>query len=108
MSVSWELRESWIERRITNVENLYRMNTDKEVLNTATRQGNPCYLGHIIRNANRHNILHNILRGRGPGKKRTKFLMATTELFRAAVYKIMFAGMVPIIRNSEIFRRTRK
>lgn len=104
------LRVSWIER-ITNDEILQRMEKDREILTTIkTRKLQ--YLGHIMRNESRFQLLQVIIQGKVQGKRgvgrrriswlknlRTWFSKTTTQLFRAAVNKVIIAKMVADIRN---------
>lgn len=104
------LRVPWTDK-VSNQEILQRMRKDREVLNTVKRRKLQ-YLGHVMRNESRYQLLQCILQGkvdgkRGPGRRRiswlknlrTWFNKTTTELFRLAVNKVMIARMVSNIRS---------
>lgn len=104
------LKISWTEK-ITNVEVLKRMNTKPELLNIVKCRKLQ-YLGHIMRNNERYNLLQQILQGkinskRGPGRRRISWLanlrswfnMSSAGLFRAATNKIRIDMMIANIRN---------
>jgi len=104
------LRISWMDH-VTNDEVLRRMNKTTEIMTTVKARKLE-YLGHIMRNEQRYGLLQRILQGkipgrRGPGRRRISWLknlrawfsMTTTGLFRAAVNKVMIAGMIANIRN---------
>uniref|UniRef100_A0A8D8PNW6 Uncharacterized protein n=1 Tax=Cacopsylla melanoneura TaxID=428564 RepID=A0A8D8PNW6_9HEMI len=115
-----EAFELWLYRRIlkipwthkiTNVEVLRRMNTAPELLKTVKCRKLQ-YLGHIMRNKERYNLLQQILQGkinsaRGPGRRRISWLsnlrrwlgMSSAGLFRDAVNKVRIAVLIANIRN---------
>lgn len=115
-----EAYEMWVYRRmlrvawkdhVTNLEVLMRMSKEKEILNTIKVRKLE-YLGHIMRNENRYQLLQCILQGKVEGKRsagrrriswlknlRSWFSTSTTGLFRAAVNKIKIANMIANIRN---------
>lgn len=104
------LRISWMDK-VTNKSVLERMNKSLEVMNTIKKRKLE-YLGHIMRNDNKYGLLKSVLQGkvygkRGPGRRRiswlknlrTWFSKTTTELFRAAVNKVIISRMIANIRN---------
>ncbi|CAH1285836.1 unnamed protein product [Diabrotica balteata] len=104
------LRISWTAR-ITNKEVLGKIKKEPEIVFTIKRIQLQ-YLGHVMRNQHRYSLLQSILQGkvkgkRGPGRRRiswlrnlrTCFKKTSTELFRAAVSKVMIANMISNIRN---------
>uniref|UniRef100_A0A8D8Q737 Uncharacterized protein n=2 Tax=Cacopsylla melanoneura TaxID=428564 RepID=A0A8D8Q737_9HEMI len=104
------LRVSWKDK-VTNKEILRRMNKELEVL-YIIKVRKLQYLGHIMRNENRYQLLQKIIQGKVYGKRgvgrrriswlknlRTWFNQTTTQLFRAAVNKIVIANMIANIRT---------
>lgn len=113
--------EMWLYRRIlripwtdhiTNLRVLERMGKDKELL-LLIKTRKLEYLGHIMRNSQRYELLQLILQGkvegrRRPGRRRiswlknlrTWFNTTTVGLFRAAVDKVRIAMMIANIRNA--------
>lgn len=104
------LRISWKDK-ITNVEVLRRMNKEQELMKTIKCRKLQ-YLGHIMRNRDRYNLLQEILQGkinskRGPGRRRISWLAnlrewfgkTSAELFRLATNKIIIANMIANVRS---------
>lgn len=104
------LKISWVDR-ITNDAVLRRMGKEREIVNNVKKRKLE-YLGHVMRNEQRYNLLQLILQGkifgkRGPGRRRISWLqnlrkwfsLTTTGLFKAAVNKIRIAMLVANIRN---------
>uniref|UniRef100_A0A8D8Y176 Craniofacial development protein 2 n=3 Tax=Cacopsylla melanoneura TaxID=428564 RepID=A0A8D8Y176_9HEMI len=104
------LKISWTQK-VTNVTVLQRMKKTKELLNTVKCRKLQ-YLGHIMRNPARYELLQLILQGkidskREPGRRRISWLAnlrtwfgkSSTQLFRIAVDKVRIAMMVAHIRN---------
>lgn len=104
------LKISWVDR-ITNDAVLRRMGKEREIINNVKKRKLE-YLGHVMRNEQRYNLLQLILQGkifgkRGPGRRRISWLqnlrkwfsLTTTGLFKAAVKKIRIAMLVANIRN---------
>lgn len=104
------LRVSWTEH-VTNENILLRICKEREVAVTVKARKLE-YLGHIMRNESRYQLLQNILQGKVLGRRsagrrriswlknlRTWFSMTTTQLFRAAANKVMIANMIANIRN---------
>uniref|UniRef100_A0A8D8VXF9 Uncharacterized protein n=1 Tax=Cacopsylla melanoneura TaxID=428564 RepID=A0A8D8VXF9_9HEMI len=104
------LKISWTEK-ITNIEVLKRMKTRPELLKIVKCRKLQ-YLGHIMSNLDRYNLLQQIIQGkinskRGPGRRRISWLanlrnwfnMSSAGLFRAATNKVIIAMMIANIRN---------
>ena len=102
------LRISWRDR-VTNLEVLRRMNTNKELLPTI-KQRKLMYFGHVMRNE-KYRLLHLIIQGkiegrRAQGRRRTSWLKnlrqwfgrSTKSLFRAAASKLKIAMMIADLR----------
>lgn len=106
------LRISWTQK-ITNAEVLNRMNKPAELVNIIKARKLQ-YLGHIMRNEHRYELLQLILQGkidsrRGPGRRRISWLAnlrswfgkSSAELFRIATNKVRIAMMIANLRNGE-------
>lgn len=104
------LRITWTDR-ITNVEVLRRVNKKRELLNIVKCRKLE-YLGHIMRNPSRYDLLQLILQGkidnrREPGRRRISWLanlrswfnQSSTQLFRIAGDKVRIAMMVANVRR---------
>lgn len=109
-----EAFELWCYRRmlrisythhVTNETVLRRMNKDKEILITVKKR-KMAYFGHIMR-GNKYEFLQLIMQGkinskRGPGRRRISWLknirqwtgLSSTDLFRRAVNKIIWARVI--------------
>uniref|UniRef100_A0A8D9AE48 Uncharacterized protein n=1 Tax=Cacopsylla melanoneura TaxID=428564 RepID=A0A8D9AE48_9HEMI len=104
------LKISWVDK-ITNEEVLRRMGKEKEIMNTVKKRKLE-YLGHIMRNEEKYCLLKTILQGKVYGKRgrgrrriswlknlRTWFSQTTTQLFKAAINKVVIANMIANIRS---------
>lgn len=103
------LKISWMDH-VRNEDVMRRMNKDLEVVpNIKIRKLQ--YFGHVMRHPEKYGTLHLIMQGkinskRGPGRRRTLWLgnlgqwfgKTSTELFRAAVNKIIIANMIANVR----------
>ncbi|KAL1447016.1 hypothetical protein WDU94_015647 [Cyamophila willieti] len=114
--------EMWLYRRIlkipwtdkiTNREVLRRMKTNPELINIVKCRKLQ-YLGHIMRNQGRYELLQCILQGkiqgkRAPGRRRISWLAnlrawfgkTSTQLFRIATNKIIIARMIANVRSGQ-------
>lgn len=114
--------ELWLYRRIlkipwtqkvTNEEVLRRMKTSSEIIDIVKCRKLQ-YLGHIMRNKGRYELLQCILQGkiagkRAPGRRRISWLAnlrawfgkSSTQLFRIATNKIIIARMIANVRNGQ-------
>uniref|UniRef100_A0A8D8XEP5 Craniofacial development protein 2 n=1 Tax=Cacopsylla melanoneura TaxID=428564 RepID=A0A8D8XEP5_9HEMI len=106
------LKISWKEK-VTNIEVLRRMKMPPCLVNIVKCRKLQ-YLGHIMRNEGRYELLQCILQGkiagkRAPGRRRISWLAnlrtwfgkSTTQLFRIATNKIMIARMIANVRNGQ-------
>uniref|UniRef100_A0A8D8T8A4 Craniofacial development protein 2 n=1 Tax=Cacopsylla melanoneura TaxID=428564 RepID=A0A8D8T8A4_9HEMI len=106
------LRLSWTHK-VTNKEVLQRMKKEPEIINTVKKRKLQ-YLGHIMRNEHRYQLLQQILQGkiagrRPPGRRRiswlanlrTWFNKSSAQLFRIATNKVRIAVMIANLRNAE-------
>uniref|UniRef100_A0A8D8VWR7 Uncharacterized protein n=1 Tax=Cacopsylla melanoneura TaxID=428564 RepID=A0A8D8VWR7_9HEMI len=103
------LKISWMDK-VSNVRVLQKLDKEKEIMLTVKSRKLE-YLGHIIRNETKYELLKSILQGkvfgkRGVGRRRISWLKnlrtwfdtTTTGLFKAATNKIIIARMIVNIR----------
>uniref|UniRef100_A0A8D8VL77 Craniofacial development protein 2 n=2 Tax=Cacopsylla melanoneura TaxID=428564 RepID=A0A8D8VL77_9HEMI len=103
------LKISWMDK-VSNVRVLQKLDKEKEIMLTVKSRKLE-YLGHIIRNETKYELLKSILQGkvfgkRGVGRRRISWLKnlrtwfdtTTTGLFKAATNKIIIARMIANIR----------
>ncbi|KAL1456665.1 hypothetical protein WDU94_001378 [Cyamophila willieti] len=109
--IEWRILKIPWTHKVTNIEVMRRMKKNKELLNTVKCRKLQ-YLGNIMRNPTRYELLQQILQGkidskREPGRRRISWLAnlrtwfgkSSTQLFRIAVDKVRIAMMVAHIRN---------
>uniref|UniRef100_A0A8D8XGR6 Uncharacterized protein n=1 Tax=Cacopsylla melanoneura TaxID=428564 RepID=A0A8D8XGR6_9HEMI len=106
------LRIPWTQK-VTNIEVLQRMKKSRELVNIVKCRKLQ-YLGHIMRNPVRYELLQLILQGkidskRQPGRRRISWLAnlrawfgkTSTQLFRIATNKIIIARMIANVRSGQ-------